>query len=341
MKVKKTVSFSRNSTNVFFHILTKCNLKCKHCYINPKQHGKNTLPLDTIEAWLEVFAEKSNPTNLIFLGGEPTLHPDLSLAVKKAKDLGYDSITVDTNGYLFNDILAKVNPGEIDYFSFSLDGATRKTNNLIRGEGSYNKCIEGIKQAVSKGFNTSLIYTVSKVNIQELDSMVPLLKDLGVDRFFIQVIGMRGESAKSTRAAVNRKGLQVTRTEWLDIVPNVATRMAELGIIVTYPKVFLDVEEPFECAGLVANNYFIFPNGRVYQCPLGEDFPIHSLILKNNSLAETEKINERDLFELTIPEGCVMNKIIQPCNLSCKSDKTPEYRIACCMLKEEIRPHFS
>jgi len=142
MKVKKTVSFSKSSTNVFFHILTKCNLKCKHCYINPGQHGENTLPLATIEAWLEAFVEKSNPTNLIFLGGEPTLHPYLPLAIKKAKALDYDSITVDTNGYLFNDILSKVNPDEVDYFSFSLDGAAPKTNDLIRGEGSYEKCIE-------------------------------------------------------------------------------------------------------------------------------------------------------------------------------------------------------
>ena len=33
------------------------------------------------------------------------MHPDLSIAIKKAGDLGCNSITVDTNGYLFNDIL--------------------------------------------------------------------------------------------------------------------------------------------------------------------------------------------------------------------------------------------
>ena len=82
--MKKTVSFSKNSTNVFFHILTKCNLNCRHCYINTEQHGKNTLPLSTIEAWLGAFAGKSDKANVIFLGGEPTIHPDLSFAIKKA-----------------------------------------------------------------------------------------------------------------------------------------------------------------------------------------------------------------------------------------------------------------
>jgi len=54
-------------------------------------------------------------------------------------------------------------------------------------------------------------------------------------------------------------------------------------------------------------------------------------------LLTTARINEGDLFGLTIPEGCVMNKLIQPGNLSYGSDGDPEYRVACCLLKEEIQ----
>jgi MoaA/NifB/PqqE/SkfB family radical SAM enzyme len=330
--MKKTVAFSKDATNVFFHILTHCNLKCKHCYINKEQHGENTLPIETIEAWLKVFASKTKNANVIFLGGEPTLHPDLSLAIKKAKALGYDSITVDTNGYLFHDILSKVEPDVVDYFSFSLDGVTRETNDMIRGKGSYDNCIAGIKKAILRGFTTSLIYTVSQMNLHELDRIAPLLKELGVDRFFIQVIGIRGKSAENSR-----KKLQVSRKDWLKIIPDAAQKIAQLGITVTYPKVFLSPDEPFECAARVAENYFIFPNGRVYQCPLCEDFPLHSKVFKGNMLLDTPKINENDLFELNIPEGCVMNKLIQPGNLSYNTNGTPEYRVACCMLKEEIK----
>ena len=329
--MKKTVAFSKNATNVFFHILTRCNLKCRHCYINRKQHGKNTLPIETINTWLRAFAGKNKKANVIFLGGEPTLHPDLPEAVFKAKSLGYSSITIDTNGYLFNDILSKVSPDVIDYFSFSLDGATRKTNDMIRGKGSFDTCIQGIKNAVQQGFGTSLIYTVSTINIHELDKIAPLLKELKIERFFLQVIGIRGKSAES-----RQDKLQVSREDWLNIIPQTAQQIARLGIIVTYPKVFLNLEEPFECAGLVADNYFIFPNGRVYRCPLCEDYPLHSLIFKDNILANTPRLNESDLFSLKIPEGCVMNKLFQPDNLSYNPNGTPKYKIACCMLKEEI-----
>jgi hypothetical protein len=162
--------------------------------------------------------------------------------------------------------------------------------------------------------------------------MPPLLEDLGIDRFFIQVIGIRGKSAK-----IGQDKLQVSRSEWLSIIPDVAKKVAGTGTTVTYPKVFLSLEESFECAGVVAENYFIFPNGRVYRCPLCEDFPIHSMEFKDNKLVNTGRLNENDLFQLNIPEGCVMNRIIQPANLCYKSDGSPEYKIACCMLKEEIR----
>ena len=330
----KTVAFSKNSSNIFFHILTKCNLKCRHCYINPGQHGKNTLPLSVITAWLEAFARGSDLKNLIFLGGEPTLHPDLPAAVKYAHNLGFGSITIDTNGYLFHDILSKVKPDEVDFFSFSLDGASRETNDRIRGAGSFDTCIAGIRKASSMGFATSLIFTASSTNIQEVDRLPPLLKDLGIDRFFFQIIGLRGRSAKGNQNQGQK--IQVTKPQWLNTIPRVARKIAEFGITVTYPKVFLGPAENFECAGLVADNYFVFPNGRVYRCPLCEDFALHSLIFKNNRLVPAEKLNESDLFQLNIAEGCVMNKLIQPDNLSYDGNGQPEYKIACCLLKEEI-----
>ena len=166
--------------------------------------------------------------------------------------------------------------------------------------------------------------------------MPVLISNLGIDRFFIQVIGLRGKVASRRTDEDQSDRLQVSRSKWLDIIPAVAQNVAKLGITVSYPKVFLEPEEKFECAGLVAQNYFIFPNGRVYRCPLCEDHPIHSMVFKDNKLIQTVNLNESDLFKLDIAEGCVMNKLIQPHNLSYTIGGVPEYKIACCMLKEEI-----
>ena len=330
---KKTVAFSKNAINLFFHLLTGCNLKCRHCYINPRQHGENTLPIATIRQWLELFSRRNDSANVIFLGGEPTLHPDLPEAVRHARSLGYQSVTVDTNGFLFHDILNKVTPAEVDFFSFSLDGVSPAVNDALRGKGTWQRCIQGIREAVVKGFATSLIYTVSSANIHELPGMPDLLKSFGIRRFFIQVIGIRGKSVDE-KATVT----QLTREDWMGVVPKTAEAAARLGIHTIYPKVFLNPDETFECAGNVAENYFVFPNGRVYRCPLCEDYPLHSLQIQEGALFETGKINEKDLFSLSIPEGCVMNKLIQPENITYDTMGRPLHPIACCLLKEEVRP---
>ena len=330
--MEKTVAFEKNARNIFFHILTRCNLRCRHCYINPEQHGKETLPSGTITSWLKALIDKTQASNLIFIGGEPTLHPDLPLLIRTARKIGYASITVDTNGFFFNRILDKVTPEEVNYFSVGLDGSCKDVNDRIRGHGSYDKCVAGIQEALGKGFKVSLIYTVSRLNISDLKNMPHFLKSIGIHRFFIQVIGIRGKSAQH-----KDQKLQLTKREWSSVVARAADRAVKLGIHVTYPKVFLDRTESFECAGLVAENYFVFPNGRVYRCPLCEDFPLHAYVFEKNRLKARPPINEMDLFQLTIPEGCVMNKLIQPGNLEFDKQGRPKYKIACSLLKEKIK----
>ena len=333
--VAHTVDFKPGERNVFFHLLTGCNLSCKHCYINPAQHGTATLDLETILRWLKLFARPQQETNLILLGGEPTMHPDLAAIIKAAKSLRY-AVTVDSNGYLFHDLLDQVTPAELDFLSFSLDGPDATVNDPIRGDKVFATCTENLKRAVGLGFRTSLIYTVSALNIDHLHRMPALLAELGVQRFFIQVIGLRGNSA--TTGTDTGDEWQVDPQQWLDVVPKVAGEAARAGIHVTYPKVFLEPEDQFSCAGQVAENYFIFPNGRVYQCPLCEDYPIHSFHIKEDQLVKRDGLNEDSFFTLDIPEGCVMNKLLQPDNIDYLADGSPRHRISCCLLKQEILP---
>lgn len=328
----RTVDFKPGERNVFLHLLTQCNIACRHCYINPAQHGTNILPKTTALDWLRLFVRPERESNLILLGGEPTLHPDLAEIIRVAKVLRY-AVTVDSNGFLFHNFLERLRPDELDFLSFSLDGPDAAVNDPIRGEGVFQVCTENLRKAVALGFRASLICTVSALNIDHLHRMPALLAELGVRRFFIQVIGLRGKSAAAD-------DLQVEPERWLATVPETAREAARLGIHVTYPKVFLEPEEAFSCAGLTADNYFIFPNGRVYRCPLCEDYPIHSLCIENGQLLRRDGLNEDRFFSLRIPEGCVMSRLL---HLDLESiddfiNSGPPRRISCCMLKQEIRP---
>lgn len=331
----RTVGFRAGERNVFLHLLTACNLSCRHCYINPAQHGTTILPKATALAWLRLFARPEKESNLVLLGGEPTLHPDLPEIIRAAKSMRY-AVTVDTNGFLFHNLLDRVTPAELDFLSFSLDGPEPAVNDPIRGVGVFRVCTDNLRQAVRKGFNVSVIYTVSSLNIDHLHRMPALLAELGVKRFFIQVIGLRGKPAKKTEG--DEVTWQVEPDRWLATVPRVAKAAADLGIHVTFPKVFLEPDERFECAGLVAENFFVFPNGRVYQCPLCEDYPLHSFEIRDNQLLPHAELNENRFFPLLIPEGCVMNKLLQPENIEYLDDGRPRHRISCCLLKQEIVP---
>lgn len=330
---QRTLAFQPNERNVFFHILTACNLSCQHCYINSGQHGSNTLSLPTIAAWLKLFAAPDKRTNLIFLGGEPTLHPALPEAIMSARELGYHSITVDTNGYLHHDLLSKIAPADA-VLSFSLDGPSPEVNDPIRGEGVFTTCTQNLAKAVKMGFEVSVIYTVSALNIHALAAMPRLLQELGVSHFFIQIIGLRGNSTLSPEGVA--PPLQISHAQWLATVPPVAQDAAQRGLHVIFPKVFLDQDEPFACAGNVAENFFIFPNGRVYCCPLCEDYPLHSYQIDDNQLRQRNGLIEKNFFSLCIPEGCVMNKLLQPGSIDYQSDGRPRHRISCCLLKQEM-----
>ncbi len=58
--------------------------------------------------------------------------------------------------------------------------------------------------------------------------------------------------------------------------------------------------------------------------------------IKDGGIVCMPKINESDLFCLDIPEGCVMNKLVQPGNIAYTETGKPAWKIACCLLKEEI-----
>lgn len=330
----RTVGFLPGERNVFFHILTGCNLSCAHCYINKEQHGTTTLPDAMMHEWIDLFTDPAKKSNMIFLGGEPTMHTGLAGGIAHAKKNGF-TVTVDTNGYLFNDILTKSSPALLDYLSFSLDGPTAEVNDPIRGQGVFDVCTANIRRAVELGFAVSLIYTVSRKNIDHLSAMADLLEELGVKKFFIQVIGLRGNSAQSDSESGDGQW-QVSRQRWLDVVPAVAAEIAARGIHVTYPKVFLEEDETFQCAGVVAENYFVFPNGRVYQCPLCEDHPVHAYTITDGKLVKREGLTEQRFFQLDIAEGCVMNKLLQPANIEYLPSGKPQYRISCCLLKQEL-----
>ena len=67
-----------------------------------------------------------------------------------------------------------------------------------------------------------------------------------------------------------------------------------------------------------------------------EDYPVNAFRIAENRLVKNSGFTEDKLFPLDIPEGCVINKILQPDNLLYDSAGNPLNKISCCLLKQEM-----
>jgi organic radical activating enzyme len=83
--------------------LTKgCNLKCRYCsHFNPYRRG--IVSTETLIGSMETWSTKVSPKKFGLLGGEPLLHPDINLIVKKARECWSKThLILTTNGLLLS-----------------------------------------------------------------------------------------------------------------------------------------------------------------------------------------------------------------------------------------------
>lgn len=66
----------------------RCNLRCKHCYIDASKALPAELTTAEAQRILDEIAEVNRETILILTGGEPLLRPDLGELLERASSLG-------------------------------------------------------------------------------------------------------------------------------------------------------------------------------------------------------------------------------------------------------------
>ncbi len=98
--------------------IRRCNLACTYC----NEFDKHSPPVDTAEMLRRIDKLVSLGTSIItFSGGEPTLHPDLDLLIRRVRDGGAIA-TLITNGYfLVPERIKRLNAAGLDYLQISID----------------------------------------------------------------------------------------------------------------------------------------------------------------------------------------------------------------------------
>lgn len=136
---------------------TICNLWCTHCFIScsPKNHTFGFMPRALVRRYLEE-SIRYGVKEYYFTGGEPFMNRDMIAILQDTLALGPASVL--SNGLLISPQLAQTLRGLSHQSSYtlelriSLDGFDAATNDPIRGKGTFQRAMNGIKHLVQAGF---------------------------------------------------------------------------------------------------------------------------------------------------------------------------------------------
>jgi molybdenum cofactor biosynthesis enzyme MoaA len=199
---------------------TLCNLTCHHCFIScsPKNDSFGYLSLAEVKSRLEE-SIGLGVKEYYFTGGEPFLNREMVPIL--VETLQYGPATVLTNGTVLKDEwLAELRAAEEASlysleFRVSIDGFSPETNDPIRGEGTFERAIEGVRKLVEFGFLPIITATRTWSDADDqrvVGQFVATLQLNGYERPRLKILPPLQLGAEAERTHGYRDSERVTRT---------------------------------------------------------------------------------------------------------------------------------
>lgn len=185
----------------------QCNNLCQFCVQGDKRYKFKNKTLEQIKEALNQ-AKKQGGEGVVFTGGEPCLHPDILQAIQHAKNLGFSSIQLQTNGRMlaYLDFCKKLIKAGINEFSPALHGSTPEIHDkLTNSSGAWEQVVQGIKNLKSLGQYVLTNTVINSLNYKDLPNIAKLLVNLGVDQFQFAFVHILGTADKNKDWIVPRK----------------------------------------------------------------------------------------------------------------------------------------
>jgi MoaA/NifB/PqqE/SkfB family radical SAM enzyme len=254
-----------NGQSLHIYLTEHCNLECRHCFLSASPHKRKSLSWSQIKTLLDYYRQ-NGATSVNFSGGEALTSPFLKDAINHACKIGYKNITIATNGT--SSAIFDLPHKKYLQLYFSLDGLTPKTNDFIRGPGSFTKTIANIKKAIRLGYPVFVNYTVNRTNRLEV---IPLIRYL--DKLKVSTIGFNFLSLKG-RAQTNRR-LSITPRQWRRIYDQVISLQDLKYTTIRIPPSFLTLKEiqsldpkDIHCLLFSPTRIEATPSGQLFHCCL-------------------------------------------------------------------------
>ncbi len=185
------------------HLNDACNLACRHCLVSSGPGGDPGLPGETIAAALRE-ARKLGARTFCFTGGEPLLRPDFAELAAAALEDPRAELAVLTNGLLLREETIASWRGHLDLervrFQVSLDGSSPEVNDPVRGRGSFERIVAGIRDALAAGLDVTVTTTVTGRNLPDVPRVTRLVGELGGRTHHLLWLHRRGRAAETDGA---------------------------------------------------------------------------------------------------------------------------------------------
>ncbi len=210
-----------------------CNNRCHFCVQGDKR--SRFAPRSAEELRDVLRAERARVRAVVFTGGEPTMRPDLPDLVAYARDLGYTTIQIQTNGRMFAHAgyARRLVAAGATEFSPALHGHVPALHDhLTAAPGAFAQTVAGIRNLKALGRYVLTNTVVTRSNYRHLPEIVRLLLSLGVDQLqlaFVHPVGTAGtefqtvvprmELAAPYLQAALRVGLEAGRRIVTEAVP--------------------------------------------------------------------------------------------------------------------------
>ncbi len=185
---------------LFFELIDKCNLNCIHCGSNCDATKNNSLPFEIIKKTLDEVHNKYDTSKIMICltGGEPMLYKDIYEVIKYSKKLGF-LVGITTNGTLIDkEVSKKFAKSKLDAISISLDGLPNTHDSFRSRKGAFYMTLNGIKLLQDYDIEPNITTVINKKNINELDSLYELMKDIDICSWRIVNIEPIGRAKNNT-----------------------------------------------------------------------------------------------------------------------------------------------
>ena len=197
---------------IFYDITYGCNLRCIHCFTESGEEADEELTLEEKKKFIDQCV-CLGVGRISIAGGEPLFCKDLFpfLEYCKEKELG---VSITTNGTLLTkENIQKLNQYSLKTITVSLDGASIKSCDFVRGMGKYKLIIAGLSN-MSKYYKGkfSIKSTIMKSNISEIEDLIKLAIKLNCPSIKFNCVRQDG------RAELNCNDLMLTKKEYTDTI---------------------------------------------------------------------------------------------------------------------------